>query len=71
MIILLVLLNLRRMVNIRNNFLMVLHKWKDSLIKSVKRMKKKIQMEDAEVPVLVFALLDALALVKFLVQEIV
>lgn len=50
---------------------MVLPKWKDSLIKSVKGMKKKIQMEDVEVLVLVFALLDALALVKFLVQEIV
>lgn len=59
------------MTNVRNNFLMVLPKWKDSLIKSVKGMKKKIQMEDVEVPVLVFALLDALALVKFLVQEIV
>ena len=59
------------MVNVRNNFLMVLPKWKDSLIKSVKRMKKKIQMEDVEVLVLVFVLLDALALVKFLVQEIV
>ena len=55
------------MVNVRNNFLMVLPKWKDSLIKSVKRMKKKIQMEDVEVLVLVFALLDALVLVKFLV----
>ena len=59
------------MVNVRNNFLMALPKWKDSLIKSVKRMKKKIQMEDVEALVLVFALLDALALVKFLVQEIV
>ena len=59
------------MANVRNNFLMVLPKWKDSLIKLVKRMKKKIQMEDVEVPVLVFVLLDALAPVKFLAQEIV
>lgn len=59
------------MANVRNNFLMVLPKWKDSLIKSVKGMKKKIQMEDVEGLVLAFALLDALVLVKFLVQEIV
>lgn len=50
---------------------MVLPKWKDSLIKSVKKMKKKIQTGDVEALVLAFALLDVLALVKFLVQEIV
>lgn len=71
MIILLVLPIEKSKVNVRNNFLMALLKWKDLLIKSVKRMKKKTQMEDVEVPVLVFALLDALVLVKFLVQEIV
>lgn len=50
---------------------MVLPKWKDLLIKSAKGMKKKIQMEDVGELVLAFVLLDALALVKFLVQEIV
>ena len=39
----------KRWVNLRNNFLMALPKWKDSLIKSVKKMKKKILMVDVEV----------------------
>lgn len=36
------------MDNARNNFLMALPKWNDSLIKSVKKMKKKIQMVGVE-----------------------
>ena len=44
------------MVNARNNFLMVLPKWKDSLIKSVKIMKKKIQMEGVEALALAYVM---------------
>ena len=58
------------MANVRNNFLMALPKWKDSLIKSVKRMKKKIQMEDVEALVLVFVLVVVL-LHAGVVQELV